>query len=117
MVTAAQGPDCTKRYLKYLKGNDFVFSELFLFSFSFWLHGIRVGSVSPPGAEPVTPAVEAESQPRNHQGSLVLPEFYLNSKLKKKKKGREKERGRERDGGAEGGGRIPDGASCEEPPC
>ena len=76
-----------------------------------------MGSVSPPGAEPVTPAVEAESQPRNHQGSLVLPEFYLNSKLKKKKGKGERERPRKRQGGAEGGGRIPDSASCEEPPC
>ena len=77
MVTAAQGPDCTKRYLKYLKGNDFVFSELFLFSFSFWPHGIRVGSVSPPGAEPVTPAVEAESQPLACQEVLLKFKIYL----------------------------------------
>ena len=82
--------------LKILKGNDFVFCELFIFSFAFWPHSVHVGFVSPPGAEPVTPAVEAESQPLNHQGSPVLPEFYLNSKFLKKKKGREKERDQER---------------------
>ena len=82
--------------LKILKGNDFVVCDLFLFSFSFWPHGMHVGSVSPPGAEPVIPAVEAESQPLNHQGSLVLPEFYVNSKLKKKGGGGEKERDQER---------------------
>ena len=69
---------------------------------------MHVGSVSPPGAEPVTPAVEAESQPLNHQGSLVLPEFYVNSKLKKKGGGRgERERPRKKQGGVEGGGLSP----------
>ena len=94
-----------------------MFCELFLFSFSFWPHGMHVGSVSPSGAEPVTPAVEAESQPLNHQGSLVLPEFYLNSNLKRKKGKRERERPRKKQGGVEGGGLSPGGASGKEPAC